>query len=117
MRPGPWQILICIAVVALLFGAKKIPEIARSLGRANYDFVEIMACPGGCAGGGGQPIFDGCELAEDRGQVLYGLDKANKLRFSHENPDVAALYQDYLEKPLSHKAHELLHTDQATWKL
>ena len=68
-------------------------------------------------GGGGQPIFDGCELAEDRGQVLYDLDKANKLRFSHENPEVAALYKDYLEKPLSHKAHELLHTDQTAWKL
>ena len=86
-------------------------------GRSRYDFVEIMACPGGCAGGGGQPMFDGCELAEERGAALYQLDAANKLRFSHENPEVQALYREYLEKPLSHKAHELLHTDQATWKL
>ena len=103
-------------VASGLANARKVVEDIRS-GKSQYDFVEIMACPGGCAGGGGQPIFDGCELAEDRGQVLYGLDKANKLRFSHENPDVAALYKDYLEKPLSHKAHELLHTDQTTWKL
>ena len=103
-------------VASGLANARKVVEDIRS-GKSQYDFVEIMACPGGCAGGGGQPIFDGCELAEDRGQVLYGLDRANKLRFSHENPEVAALYRDYLEKPLSHKAHELLHTDQTIWKL
>ena len=103
-------------VASGLANARKVVEDIRS-GKSQYDFVEIMACPGGCVGGGGQPIFDGCELAEDRGQVLYGLDKANKLRFSHENPEIAALYKDYLEKPLSHKAHELLHTDQTTWKL
>ena len=103
-------------VASGLANARKVVEDIRS-GKSQYDFVEIMACPGGCAGGGGQPIFDGCELAEDRGQVLYDLDKANKLRFSHENPEVAALYKDFLEKPLSHKAHELLHTDQTTWKL
>ena len=103
-------------VASGLANARKVVEDVRS-GRAQYDFVEIMACPGGCAGGGGQPVFDGCELAEERGQALYDLDKANKLRFSHENADVAALYRDYLEKPLSHKAHELLHTDQKAWSL
>ena len=103
-------------VASGLANARKVVEDVRS-GKSQYDFVEIMACPGGCAGGGGQPIFDGCELAEDRGQTLYDLDKANKLRFSHENKEVSALYRDYLGKPLSHKAHELLHTDQANWKL
>ena len=103
-------------VASGLANARRVVEDIRS-GKAQYDFVEIMACPGGCAGGGGQPMFDGCELAEERGQVLYGLDRANKLRFSHENPDVAALYKDFLEKPLSHKAHELLHTDQTKWSL
>ena len=103
-------------VASGLANARKVVEDIRS-GKSQYDFVEIMACPGGCAGGGGQPIFDGCELAEEWGQTLYGLDKANKIRFSHENPEVAALYKDCLEKPLSHKAHELLHTDQTTWKL
>ena len=103
-------------VASGLANARKVVEDIRS-GKSQYDFVEIMACPGGCAGGGGQPFFDGCELAEERGQTLYGLDKANKIRFSHENPEVAALYTDFLEKPLSHTAHELLHTDQTAWKL
>ena len=103
-------------VASGLANARKVVEDIRS-GKSQYDFVEIMACPGGCAGGGGQPFFDGCELAEERGQTLYGLDKANKIRFSHENPEVAALYKDFLEKPLSHTAHELLHTDQTAWKL
>lgn len=57
-------------------------------GRAQYDFVEVMACPGGCAGGGGQPIHDGCEMAERRGEVLWNIDRSGPVRFSHENPDV-----------------------------
>ena len=111
---GGVPVRACVA--SGLANARKVVEDIRS-GKSQYDFVEIMACPGGCAGGGGQPIFDGCELAEERGDVLYKLDAANKLRFSHENPDVAALYRDYLEKPLSHKAHDLLHTDQTKWSL
>lgn len=103
-------------VASGLANARRVVEDIRS-GKVQYDFVEIMACPGGCAGGGGQPMFDGCELAGERGEILYGLDAGNKLRFSHENPSVAALYAEYLEKPLSHKAHELLHTDQAKWTL
>lgn len=83
----------------------------------HYDFVEVMACPGGCVGGGGQPIHDGEELSEVRGENLYFLDQNAKLRFSHENPDVLRLYQDYLDKPLSHKAHMLLHTDHTMWKM
>lgn len=86
-------------------------------GKVQYDFVEVMACPGGCAGGGGQPIHEGCELAAERGEHLYQLDAQATLRFSHENPDVQKLYQDYFGKPLSEKAHHFLHTDQRTWKL
>lgn len=77
----------------------------------SYDFVEVMACPGGCVGGGGQPIHDGCELAADRGAKLYDLDRKNTLRFSHENPEVQKAYEEFLGKPLGHKAHELLHSD------
>ena len=77
----------------------------------------VMACPGGCAGGGGQPIHDGCELAGRRGEVLWRLDSQSSLRFSHENPDVQALYQDYLQAPLSHEAHHLLHTDHHSWEM
>ena len=111
---GGIPVRACVA--SGLANARKVVEDVLN-GRAQYDFVEIMACPGGCAGGGGQPMFDGCELAGERGEALYALDAANKLRFSHENPDVATLYRDYLEKPLSHRAHELLHTDQAKWTL
>ena len=103
-------------VASGLANARRVVEDLRA-GRANYDFVEIMACPGGCVGGGGQPMFDGCEMAEERGELLYGLDAANALRFSHENPSVKALYDEFLGQPLSEKSHELLHTDQREWKL
>jgi len=76
-----------------------------------------MACPGGCSGGGGQPIHDGQDFAAQRGQQLYQLDAESPIRFSHENPDVQALYREYLGQPLSEKAHHLLHTDQRTWTL
>jgi len=79
-------------------------------GKVKYDFVEVMACPGGCVGGGGQPIHDGSELAAERGSELYRLDAERKLRFSHENPEVQKAYEEFLGKPLSHKAHELLHS-------
>ena len=67
--------------------------------------------------GGGQPIHDGMELAGERAQNLYSLDRKNSLRFSHENPAIIAAYEDYFEKPLSHKAHALLHTDHDAWKM
>ena len=86
-------------------------------GEVHYDFVEVMACPGGCVGGGGQPIHDGEELARTRGENLYFLDKNAPLRFSHENPDVLRLYRDFFEKPLSHKSHMLLHTDHNAWEM
>ena len=80
-------------------------------GEVHYDFVEVMACPGGCVGGGGQPIHDGEELAFERGKNLYYLDENAAIRFSHENQDVLKMYEEYFEKPVSHKAHMLLHTD------
>ena len=73
--------------------------------------MEVMACPGGCVGGGGQPIHDGKELAFERGRQLYYLDAGARLRYSHENPDVKAMYEEFFEKPNSHKAHLLLHTE------
>ena len=105
-----------VAVASGLGNTRKLMEAIRA-GEVEYDFVEIMACPGGCAGGGGQPIHEAQELAGERGQVLYGLDDVNELRFSHENPDVIALYKEYLEKPLSHRAHKLLHTDHEAWHM
>ena len=102
------------AVVSSLGEARKPIEDVRA-GRCEYDFVEVMACPGGCAGGGGQPIKDGEERAAQRAAGLYRLDKGSALRYSHENPDVRTLYKEFLGSPMSHKAHELLHTDQSQW--
>ena len=76
-----------------------------------------MACPGGCAGGGGQPIHDGQELAQERCDNMYFLDKTSPIRFSHENPEVIKTYEEFLGNPLSHKSHELLHTDHHAWDL
>lgn len=105
-----------IAVASGLANAEKLLS-AMDAGEAEYDFIEVMACPGGCAGGGGQPIHEGCELAGERGKVLYELDSKREKRFSHENPHVATTYDEFLGEPLSHVAHELLHTDQAKWEL
>lgn len=104
------------AVVSGLGNARKLIDQIES-GKVHYDFVEVMACPGGCVGGGGQPIHDGEELAHERGENLYFLDRNAKLRFSHENPDVIKLYENYFEKPLSHKSHTYLHTDHNNWKM
>ena len=104
------------AVVSGLGNTRKLLE-AIEHGEVHYDFVEVMACPGGCVGGGGQPIHDGEELAHERGENLYFLDANAPLRFSHENPDVQKLYSDYMERPLSHKAHMLLHTDHNAWEM
>ena len=105
-----------MAIASGLGNARKLVEAIRS-GAAQYDFVEVMACPGGCVGGGGQPISPGKELAEVRGDALFSLDAASPLRYSHENPSVRALYDNYLEKPLSSRAHHLLHSDHSDWSM
>lgn len=110
------QTEIHTAVVSGLKNARDLIE-ALERGDVRYDFVEVMACPGGCAGGGGQPIHDGEELATERGSRLYHLDEQAKARFSHENQCVARLYAEYFERPLSKKAHMLLHTDHNAWEM
>ena len=105
-----------VAVVSSLGATRKLMN-AIDAGEVDYDFVEVMACPGGCAGGGGQPIHDSVEMAASRGDVLWNIDKNTKVRFSHENKDVQALYKEYLRQPLGHKAHMLLHTDHFGWKM
>ena len=105
-----------LAVASGLGAARELMDALRT-GQARYDFVEVMACPGGCSGGGGQPIHDGEDYAPQRGQVLYQLDRESPVRFSHENPEIQALYQGYLGQPLSEKAEALLHTDQRKWTL
>ena len=105
--------------IALASGLENTSALLDALesGEASYDFVEIMACPGGCVGGGGQPIAFNQELARERAAVLNTLDGADVLRYSHENPDIAALYERLYERPLSEKAEKLLHTDQLTWDI
>lgn len=109
-------VLVRACVASGLANARAVVEDIRA-GRAQYDFVEIMACPGGCAGGGGQPFQEGMELAGERGETLYEIDRNNPVRFSHENASVQKAYDDFFDKPLSHRAHELLHTDQTKWSL
>ena len=87
-------------------------------GKVHYDFVEVMACPGGCAGGGGQPQnLDDEERAAERGRRLYALDQCSTLRFSHENPEIQTLYREALEAPGSERAEEWLHTDHTGWEM
>ena len=104
------------AVVSGLGNARKLIRALRR-GEVQYDFVEVMACPGGCVGGGGQPIHYNEEWAEQRGKVLYDYDAKNPMRFSHENPDVQALYQEFLGEPCGHISHHLLHTDHTGWQM
>ena len=105
---------IRVAVVSGLVNTRKLMEAVDS-GEVDYDFVEVMACPGGCAGGGGQPIHEGVEMAASRGSQLWKLDAKAQIRFSHENPEVQELYRSFLKKPLGEKSHHLLHTDHEAW--
>ena len=103
-----------VAVASGTKNAKVIMDKIKS-GESNYLFVEIMGCPGGCINGGGQPIqhavvHNFIDLKARRAQVLYDADKKNAKRMSHENSAIKELYDSYLEKPGSHKAHEILHT-------
>ena len=98
-----------VAIAHGLVNANKIMSMARE-GKAPYHFVEIMACPGGCIGGGGQPIPTNMEIRKKRMKAIYSEDEHKALRKSHENPDVIAIYKEFLDQPNSHKSHELLHT-------
>ncbi len=103
--------------IAVVHGAVNIPEMMRRIkeGKKQYHFVEFMACTGGCVNGGGQPIVnakvqDETDVRIERAKALYSLDKANKIRVSHENPVVKEVYKEFLETPCGHKSHHLLHT-------
>lgn len=100
---------IKIAVVHTLKSAMQMMERIKN-GTADYQFIEIMACPGGCIGGGGQPVPVNREIRELRRKGLFDCDRANELRKSHENPEIIELYKTWLGKPLGEKAHSLLHT-------
>ncbi len=103
-----------VAVANGTGNATKLLEMAKS-GEKNYTFLEVMACPGGCVNGGGQPIVSAqtkmdVDVRVERAKALYGEDRAKALRKSHENEEIKQIYKDFLDKPGSHLAHELLHT-------
>ena len=94
-----------------LGNARKLLEEIRA-GKSEYHAIEIMACPGGCIGGGGQPLHHGnIEVIKARSNAIYREDEGKPMRKSHENPYIKKLYEEYLGKPLSEKAHALLHTE------
>jgi len=99
-----------VAVAHGLGNARKVLDEIRA-GKSPYHFIEIMACPGGCVGGGGQPISFDLALRGTRGQVLYNEDKALPYRRSHQNPSIEKIYQEYLTEPLGERSHHLLHTE------
>lgn len=110
-----------VAVASGLANAKALLKRVKA-GEAEYHFIEIMACPGGCVNGGGQIILPASvknftDIRADRAKVLYDIDSANKMRCSHENPDVKAVYDEFFGEPNSHKAHEVLHTSYKAQKL
>ncbi len=103
-----------VAVAHGLGNARKLLESIRD-GKANYHFIEIMACPGGCVTGGGQPIQPAklqaeIDLKAERAKALYAEDRALSLRKSHDNPYIKKIYEEYLGEPCGHKSHKLLHT-------
>ncbi|MCD8357379.1 MAG: [FeFe] hydrogenase, group A [Clostridia bacterium] len=105
------------AIASGLGNARKLVQALLS-GEKHYDFVEIMACPGGCVGGGGQPIpFEQNDLSDVRGELLYKLDRFSPLRYSHENAEIKVLYDTYLGEPMSKRSEELLHTDHFSWEM
>ena len=98
-----------VAIAHGLGNARKVMDQVRA-GTSPYHFIEIMACPGGCIGGGGQPITKSNVKREERIKAIYSEDAGLPLRKSHDNPEVQQLYKEFLHEPLGHKSHELLHT-------
>ena len=103
-----------VAVASGLTNAKKVLDMVKS-GEKKYDFIEIMACPGGCVNGGGQPhqpasVVNSVDIKALRASVLYKSDANKDVRVSHENSAVKRVYDEFFGEPGSHKAHEILHT-------
>ena len=110
-----------VIVTSGLSNARKVLDDIRA-GKCDAQFIEVMACPGGCVNGGGQPqvpmgIRNFVDIREERAKVLYNLDKSMPLRQSHENPAIKKVYEEFFEKPGSHKAHEVLHTSYVKRKI
>lgn len=98
-----------VAVTSGLSGARELLEQIKN-GESKYHFIEVMACPGGCISGGGQPRPINDDVRQARLEAIYKEDEGKALRKSHQNPDLLKIYEEFFEKPLGHKSHELLHT-------
>ncbi len=114
-------VTVNVAVASGLQNAKKVLEMVKS-GEKNYDFIEIMACPGGCVNGGGQPIVHATvrnfeDVRALRAAGLYKDDEGLPVRKSHKNPDITAIYDEFFGNPGSHKAHNILHTGYTERKI
>jgi len=98
--------------VAIAHGGSNVRKLVEKIlaGEVYYDFVEMMACPGGCIGGGGQPYSLDRDILKKRAEGIYTIDERSVIRKSHENPSIKRIYEEFFEHPLSHRAHELLHT-------
>jgi len=103
------QLNVKVAVAHGLANARKLLDLIRA-GKADYHFIEVMACPGGCVGGGGQPIPTDLDIRSRRADALYLADANLPIRKSHENPVIKQIYAEFLVKPLGEKSHHLLHT-------
>ncbi len=103
-------ITVKVLVAHSLGAARQLMEKVRAGELKDYHFIEVMTCPGGCIGGGGQPIPTTVDEREQRIKGIYERDKNLKLRKSHENPEIKAIYKEFLKEPLGHLSHQLLHT-------
>lgn len=101
---------IKVAVAHTLANARKLLDKIKE-GKADYHFIEVMSCPGGCIGGGGQPIPTNLDIREKRIKGIYNADAQMKIRKSHENPAIEQLYKEFLGQPLGEMSHKLLHTN------
>ncbi len=108
-----WKFLegaeVKLAIAHGLVNANNLMQAVKD-GKANYHFIEVMACPGGCLGGGGQPIPTNAEIRAKRADAIYDEDLNMPLRKSHLNPEITAIYKEFLGEPNGHKSHKLLHT-------
>ncbi len=104
-----------VAVANRLGNARQIADRVKA-GDSPWQFIEVMACPGGCAGGGGQLFGYDPARVEQRIKAIYALEKRRTVRLSYKNPAVTDIYRELLERPGSHAAHELLHTSYAPRK-
>ena len=103
-------VTVNVAVAHGLENARNVIEQVKN-GEAEYHFIEIMTCPGGCIGGGGQPRFTDEEKRRQRIQAIFKEDEGQEFRKSHENPDIQEIYREFLQEPLGEKSHHLLHTE------